>query len=113
MEQETTADGRPLTAEEETADGRPPPTDNRPQPEETAVGNLPLTVNDQRSAVGGQPSSEESGIVRAAAVLAAGNVVSRVLGLAREMVKANLFGTTPLLAAFQACLLYTSPSPRD
>ena len=102
MEQETTADGRPLTVEEETADGRPPPTDNRPQPEETAVGNLPLTVNDQRSAVGGQPSSEESGIVRAAAVLAAGNVVSRVLGLAREMVKANLFGTSPLLAAFQA-----------
>ena len=46
--------------------------------------------------------SEEKGIVRAAAVLAAGNVVSRVLGLAREMVKANLFGTSPLLAAFQA-----------
>lgn len=45
---------------------------------------------------------ENHGIVRAAAVLAAGNVTSRVLGLAREMVKANLFGTTPLLAAFQA-----------
>ena len=45
---------------------------------------------------------ENRGIVRAAAVLAAGNVASRVLGLAREMVKANLFGTTPLLAAFQA-----------
>ena len=45
---------------------------------------------------------EDSGIVRAAAVLAAGNVASRVLGLAREIVKANLFGTSPLLAAFQA-----------
>lgn len=45
---------------------------------------------------------ENRGIVRAAAVLAAGNVASRVLGLARESVKANLFGTTPLLAAFQA-----------
>lgn len=45
---------------------------------------------------------ENHGIVRAAAVLAAGNVASRVLGLAREMVKANLFGTSPLLAAFQA-----------
>jgi len=45
---------------------------------------------------------ESRGIVRAAAVLAAGNVASRVLGLAREIVKANLFGTTPLLAAFQA-----------
>ena len=52
--------------------------------------------------------AENRGIVRAAAVLAVGNVASRVLGLAREMVKANLFGTTPLLAAFQACLLYTS-----
>ena len=47
-------------------------------------------------------TDENRGIVRAAAVLAAGNVASRVLGLAREMVKANLFGTTPLLAAFQA-----------
>lgn len=45
---------------------------------------------------------EDSGIVRDAAVLAAGNVASRVLGLAREIVKANLFGTSPLLAAFQA-----------
>ncbi len=45
---------------------------------------------------------ENRGIVRAAAVLAAGNVASRVLGLARESVKAFLFGTTPLLAAFQA-----------
>jgi putative peptidoglycan lipid II flippase len=35
-------------------------------------------------------------------VLAAGNVASRVLGLVREIVKANLFGTSPLLAAFQA-----------
>jgi putative peptidoglycan lipid II flippase len=43
-----------------------------------------------------------NGIVRAAAVLAVGNVASRVLGLAREIVKANLFGTSPLLAAFQA-----------
>jgi putative peptidoglycan lipid II flippase len=50
----------------------------------------------------GEISEENRGIVRAAAVLAAGNVASRVLGLAREMVKANLFGTSPLLAAFQA-----------
>lgn len=51
----------------------------------------------------GVPDDGESHvIVRAAAILAVGNVASRVLGLAREMVKANLFGTTPLLAAFQA-----------
>jgi putative peptidoglycan lipid II flippase len=50
----------------------------------------------------GEVLSEGSGIVRAAAVLAVGNVASRVLGLAREIVKANLFGTSPLLAAYQA-----------
>lgn len=51
------------------------------------------------AAVGQQ---DDDGIVRAAAVLAIGNVTSRILGLAREIVKANQFGTTPLLAAFQA-----------
>ena len=94
--EETTADGRRLTAAGDETPGNGPQTaDHKPQPEDTAV-------NGQRSAVGRPPSSEESGIVRAAAVLAVGNVASRVLGLAREMVKANLFGTTPLLAAFQA-----------
>lgn len=40
--------------------------------------------------------------MRAAAILAAGNVASRIMGLAREIVKANLFGSSPLLAAYQA-----------
>jgi putative peptidoglycan lipid II flippase len=39
--------------------------------------------------------------VRAAAILATGNVASRVLGMAREMVKANLFGASGLLSAFE------------
>lgn len=39
-------------------------------------------------------------MVRAAAVLAIGNVASRVLGLARETVKANLFGASGLLSAY-------------
>ena len=43
-----------------------------------------------------------SSIVRAAAIMAAGNVASRIMGLAREIVKANLFGSSPLLAAYQA-----------
>ncbi|MEZ4538948.1 MAG: murein biosynthesis integral membrane protein MurJ [Chloroflexota bacterium] len=47
-------------------------------------------------------SGENSSIVRAAAILAAGNVASRIMGLAREIVKANLFGSSPLLAAYQA-----------
>ena len=40
-------------------------------------------------------------MVRAAAVLAAGNVASRLLGLARETVKAGLFGASGLLSAFE------------
>lgn len=48
------------------------------------------------------PQTEESrGIARAAAILAAGNVASRLLGLARETVKANLFGASGLLSAFE------------
>ena len=43
----------------------------------------------------------ESGLVHAAAVLAAGNVASRVLGMIREMTKANLFGASGLLSAFE------------
>lgn len=40
-------------------------------------------------------------VVRAAAILAAGNVTSRLLGLARETVKASLFGASGLLSAFE------------
>jgi putative peptidoglycan lipid II flippase len=40
-------------------------------------------------------------MARAAAVIAAGNVVSRILGLARETVIANLFGATGLVSAFR------------
>ncbi len=50
----------------------------------------------------GEPAQTESsrGIARAASILALGNVTSRVLGLARETVKANLFGASGLLSAF-------------
>jgi putative peptidoglycan lipid II flippase len=77
----------------------PDPTTPEPFP-----ATLPPTVDPTAEIppAAGEVSEENRGIVRAAAVLAAGNVASRVLGLAREMVKANLFGTSPLLAAFQA-----------
>jgi putative peptidoglycan lipid II flippase len=51
------------------------------------------------------PLSEDAGIVRAAAVVAVGNVVSRVLGLLREIVKSNMFGASPLLAAYTVAAL--------
>ncbi|MCI0477312.1 MAG: hypothetical protein L0Y55_13770, partial [Anaerolineales bacterium] len=43
----------------------------------------------------------QSGLVSAAAIIAAGNVASRVLGLAREMVIAYLFGATGLVSVFR------------
>ncbi len=41
------------------------------------------------------------GIARAAGILALGNIASRILGLVRETVKANLFGASGLLSAFE------------
>ncbi len=49
----------------------------------------------------GSSLDQEPGLVQAAAVLAVGNVASRLLGLARETVKANLFGASGLLSAFE------------
>ncbi len=49
--------------------------------------------------------SEDRGIIRAATIIAIGNIISRMLGLAREVVKANLFGTSDLLGAFTVALL--------
>ncbi len=46
-------------------------------------------------------AAEQQGIVKAAAILAIANVISRVLGMAREIVKANLFGASGLLSAFE------------
>jgi hypothetical protein len=68
MEQQTTTDGRPLTAADQTTtDGRPPIAADQATTNgawSTPTDQLPL--DDQRSTVGGQPSSSESGIVRAA-----------------------------------------------
>ncbi len=43
----------------------------------------------------------QAGLVNAAAIIAAGNIASRVLGLAREMVIAYLFGATGLVSVFR------------
>lgn len=48
---------------------------------------------------------EDKGVVKAATVLAIGNIASRVLGLVREIVKSNLFGASPLLAAYTVAVL--------
>lgn len=53
------------------------------------------------SATTDAPPAEATGMARAAALIAAGNIVSRVLGLARETVIANLFGATGMVSAFR------------
>jgi putative peptidoglycan lipid II flippase len=49
--------------------------------------------------------SENGGILKAAAILAIGNVVSRVLGLMREIIKSDLFGASNLLGAYTVAAL--------
>ena len=68
------------------------PTTNLP-PEDITVPPPPTAV------------SEDSGLVRATAILAVGNVASRILGLGREIVKSNLFGTSDLLGAYTVASL--------
>ncbi len=48
---------------------------------------------------------ENEGVVKAAAILAIGNIVSRILGLVREIVKSNLYGASPLLGAYTVAAL--------
>jgi putative peptidoglycan lipid II flippase len=47
------------------------------------------------------PESAQSGLVRAATIIAVGNVASRVLGLVRETVIAYLFGATGYVSIFR------------
>lgn len=47
------------------------------------------------------PESTTRGIVGAASILAAGNVLSRLLGLGRELVIADLFGATGYVSVFR------------
>jgi putative peptidoglycan lipid II flippase len=49
--------------------------------------------------------SDDRGVVKAVAILAMGNITSRVLGLVREVVKAILFGTSDLLGAYEVATL--------
>ncbi len=48
-----------------------------------------------------QDAEPESRVVRAAGIISLGNVASRIMGLAREFVKADLFGATGLVSAFE------------
>ncbi len=47
------------------------------------------------------PTNKAAGMARAASIIAAGNIASRILGLLRETVIASLFGATGLVSAFR------------
>ena len=51
------------------------------------------------------PLAQNKRILSAAVLLAAGNIIQRLLGMAREIVKANLFGASGTLAAYNLAAL--------
>ncbi|MEW5719785.1 MAG: murein biosynthesis integral membrane protein MurJ [Chloroflexota bacterium] len=61
------------------------------------ISNLQSPTSNLQSPI----SKESSGVVGAAAIIAAGNVASRVLGLVRETVIAYLFGATGYVSVFR------------
>lgn len=63
------------------------------------TGSIPTTPIEPKNL------SDDQGVIKAAAIIAIGNIISRVLGLAREVVKATLFGTSDLLGAFTVASL--------
>mgnify|MGYP001560271028 CR=1 FL=1 len=68
-------------------------------------------MEDNVSPPGSEPTSTLhlppalAGIARAASIIAAGNVISRVLGLARESVKSHLFGSGTAVDALNIALI--------
>lgn len=76
------------------------PEDNLAEPNGLEGKDLTLPTKQITTPMGGN-----RGVLQAATILAIGNVASRVLGLVREMVKANLFGTSGLLSAFETAVL--------
>jgi putative peptidoglycan lipid II flippase len=53
----------------------------------------------------GTPLSQNRRVMRAAVIIALGNITQRLLGMAREVVKANLFGASGLLSAYNVAVL--------
>jgi putative peptidoglycan lipid II flippase len=68
------------------------------------VENPPLDAADPPPLAETQQETN-AGVARASAVLALGNIASRVLGLAREIVITNLFGATGAAAAFRVAVV--------
>lgn len=72
---------------------------------EDANQPAPLPVDEEHRPSAPQHLGENQGVVKAASVLAVGNITSRMLGLVREIVKSNLFGASDLLGAYTVAAL--------
>lgn len=66
-------------------------------------------TSELEAAVSPSEETTASGVVRAAGIVALGNISSRVLGLGREIVIANLFGATAYVSIFRVAstLIFT------
>ena len=64
-----------------------------------------LTPEDPTVTENNEQAATNAGVARATGVIAAGNISSRVLGLAREIALASLFGASPVLAAFNNAVI--------
>ncbi len=60
---------------------------------------------DAEAVTRGTQDDTQAGVARATGIVAAGNVASRVLGLARESVITNLFGASVALSAFENAVI--------
>lgn len=68
-----------------------------PDPESLITGELPAHEQSQ--------AHTNEGVARATGIVALGNILSRVLGLAREMMLSNIFGASRAVEAFNNALV--------
>jgi len=64
-----------------------------------------MTPGPDEGTLGPAPAPAVVGVAKAAGIISLGNVSSRLLGMARELVKAHLFGATGLVSAFEVANL--------
>ena len=64
-----------------------------------------VVIEESPENVNAGPTSEAAGMVRATGVIALGNVASRVLGLAREIMLSHLFGAGVAVDAFNLAII--------
>ncbi len=65
----------------------------------------PIPLAEEAETTKQTPLSQNRVVLRAAVIIALGNIIQRLLGMGREVVKANLFGASGLLSAYNVATL--------